>query len=239
MNELISGLRGFKFNDVHNNTIGAVMHSKLIQPPSKKKIKESVPFMNGSYDFSTISSNGQISYSERKITISLGLPANNKEHLQVLYSSVLEWLEDCGKQKLIFDVVRDYYYMAEIEDVSSFEETMEFGKLELTFVADPFKHSVEYVGSDVWDTFNFEEDYAQDVEHTISGSKSITIYNPRRPVRPTIECNSSMSIIQNGTTYNLISGTNKPYNLYLNTGANNITVNGTGTIKFIFRKESI
>ena len=31
---------------------------------AKKKIKETVPFMNGYYDFSTIGSNGEIMYEE-------------------------------------------------------------------------------------------------------------------------------------------------------------------------------
>ena len=57
-NSLISILRGITFNNIHNNTIGVVMHSKLIQSPSKKKIKMTVPYMNGDYDFSTIGSNG-------------------------------------------------------------------------------------------------------------------------------------------------------------------------------------
>lgn len=239
ISSLVSGLRGFTFNGKHNNDIGVVMHSKSIQPPPKKKVKESVPYMNGSYDFSTIGSNGEQTFSEREITIVFGLPAETKEQLQVLYSSTLEWLEDVGKQQLKFDVIKDYYYMAEVEETSSFEEVMNFGVLTVKFIADPFKMSVDYVGSDIWDTFNFEEDYAQSNEFNINGSENILLYNPRRSVNPIINCTVPMTVIQNGKTYNLYAGDNKIYGFRLNSLANNIVVNGTGKIKFIFRKESI
>lgn len=239
INSLLTGLRGFTFNDRHNNDLEVVMHSKSIQSPPKKKVKDSVPFMNGSYDFSTVGSNGEIVYSEREITIVLGLPAETKEQLQVLYSQVLEWLVDVGKQKLIFDVMKDYYFMAEVEEATSFEETMEFGKMEIKFVVDPLKYSIDYIGANIWDTFNFDEDYLQDSSYVISGSNSIILYNPGRSVRPTINCTSVMTLIQNGKSYNLDVGDNKPYGFYLTNSINNLTINGNGTINFIFRKESI
>lgn len=239
MNALISSLRGLKFNDKHNNDIGVVMNSKSIQSPPKKKIKESVPFMNGSYDFSTIASNGEIVYSERQITVVFGLPTDNKEMLQVLYSKAISWLVDVGKKKLIFDVMPDYYFMAEVEDVTSFEELMSFGTLTVTFVAEPFKHSLDYIGTNLWDTFNFEEDYLQDSSYYISGSKNITIYNPGRSIRPIINCTNPMTLVLNGKTHSLSIGDNKVYTLYLNTLSNPMVITGTGTIKFIFRKESI
>ena len=236
---LVSGLRGFTFNNKHNNDVGVVMHSKLIQPPSKKKIKESVPFMNGSYDFSTVGTNGEQTFSERDITIIIGLPAETKEQLQVLYSTTLEWLQDVGKQQLKFDVIPDYYFMAEVEEASSFDEVMEFGTLTVKFTADPFKMGVDYVGDDVWDTFNFEEDITQSNEFTINGSDTILLYNPRRPVNPIIYCSTAMIITKDGLTYNLAAGNNKIYGFRLNSLNNTIIVTGTGTIKFIFRKESL
>ena len=239
MNSLISSIRGCTFNNKHNSEIGIVMHSKLIQPPSKKKIKEVVPFMNGSYDFSTVGSNGEILYTEREIKVVFGLPAETKERLQVMYSNALEWLMDSGKQQLKFDVIKDYYFIAEVEGSSSFEEVLAFGKLEVTFIAYPFKISVDYVGGDIWDTFNFEEDYLQSNSFEINVTKDITLYNPRRPVGPIINSSASMTLIKDGKTYNIVPGDNKLYGFRLNNLANNMTINGTGTIRFIFRKESI
>lgn len=239
MNSAMYGIRGCTFNGKHNDSIGLVMHSKSIQPPPKKKIKISVPFMNGSYDFSTVGSNGEQSFSEREITIVFGLPAKTEEQLQYLYSSALEWLEDTGKQQLMFDDMFDYYYMAEVEESSSFEEVMEFGTLTVKFVVDPFKVSVDYVGEDIWDTFNFEEDYMQTDLFDVINYADITLYNPGRPANTVIHCYQSLSIIKDGYTYNLSVGDNIIPGFKMNRGINNIHINGTGRIHFMFRKEKI
>jgi predicted phage tail component-like protein len=240
MNTVMLGIQGCTFNGKHNNDIGIVMHSKSIQPPSKKKIKDSVPFMNGSYDFSTISSNGEPNFSEREITIVFGLPSETNEQLQKLYSTALEWLEDTNnKQQLIFDDMTDYYYMAEVEESSSFEQTMQFGLLTVKLVAYPFKTSIDYVGDDIWDTFNFEEDYAQTNQFDIINYATINIYNPSRSVSATIYCSVPMTITKDGVTYNLSSGNNTIYGFKINRLMNSIKINGTGRIKFMFRKESI
>jgi phage-related protein len=193
--------------------------------------------MNGSYDFSTVGSNGEISYNEREITITLGLPTDSKERLQTAYSKALEWLQDVGKSQLIFDDSKDYYYLAEVEDASSFEQVMSYGKLTVKFVADPFKIGVNLEGSDVWDTFNFDEDVAQNVEFDVTGNATVNIINVGRLVSPTINASTSMTITVGGKTYNVVSGDNKLYGLKLQPGDNTITITGTGHIKFIFRKE--
>jgi predicted phage tail component-like protein len=233
-------MRGFKFNGKHiyqDLDFKIFMQSKSIQPPSKKKVKDSVPFMDGSYDFSTVGTNGEPTYEERKITIILGLPADNKERLYMLYSKTLEWLSDAGKSQLIFDDIQDYYFMAEVEDASSFEEIMAFGNLTVEFTAEPFKKGLYLVGSEEWDTFNFEDDMMQDVEFDVVDTKTITLYNPGRTINPVINCNAVMSIVKSGVTYNLVVGDNKKYGFKLQNGANSIVINGTGHIKFLFRKE--
>lgn len=229
---------GFTYNSKHSyNDIGLIMDSKQISPPGKIKIKDTVPFMSGTYDFSTIGTNGEPVYGEREIKVILGLPTRSKEKLHVFYSQILEWLQDTGRQQLIFDDICDYYFMAEVESASSFEEMLKFGKLTVNFTCQPFKIGVNLEGSDIWDTFNFEVDVAQDTEFDITGSKTVNIINVGRLVCPTINTNASMSITFHSNTYNLAIGDNKFYDLKLQPGDNNMTVNGTGHIKFIFRKQ--
>ena len=235
MNDLRLMIRGFKFNNRHNHDEGVVMHSKSIDPPSKKKIKEPIPFTNGSYDFSTVGSSGEITYNERQITIVLGLPSSTKEALQDLYTRTLEWLMDVGKSQLIFDDVIGYYYMAEVESASTFDQVMSFGKLTVTFVAEPFKTSTEYEGSDVWDIFNFEEDMVQDMSYTVTGTSVVSIYNKGRVTTPKINCSAPMSVVVSGKTYSLATGDNTFYGMKLKNGVNEITVTGDGIIKFIFQ----
>ena len=239
MIDIISGLRGVKINGKHNKEFGIAMESASIGFPAKKKIKETVPFMNGYYDFSTIGSNGEIMYEEREIDITFGIPAWNKEELQHMYSKILEWCVDISKSQLIFDSMPDYYFEGEVIDSSTLEETMAYGKIQLKFTCEPFKKSVSYVGECLWDPFYFEEDYMVDSSFVISGSGTVGIHNPGRRVRPIINCSSSATITYNGNTYNLVAGNNEIYGLYFTTGFNQIIVNTNGTISFKFRKETL
>lgn len=240
INPLIYSLRGFTFNGVHNSEMGVFMHSRSIQPPSKRKIKETVPFMNGSYDFSTIGSNGEIIYEERDISIELGFDNDDKEALLRSYSTILDWLMNVnGKGKLVFDDSKDYYYMVDVESSSSFEEIMDFGKLTVKFTAEPFKNGVDYATNAMWDLFNFEEDYLQDSDYDIVSNKTLVIYNPKSLTKPTINCNSSMILTYNNKSYDLKVGDNTPYGLKLQNGSNNLAFVGTGHVKISFRKVSL
>jgi len=234
-------MHGITFNDKHSyNDFGLVIESEKISTPSKKTIEIDVPFMNGAYDASTIGSNGEIVYNQRKIEFTFGSKYASKKLMYSQISDVSEWLLDSGTAKLISDDIPDCYFLAKVTNEISIEETIRIGRLPVVFAADPFKYGVSLEGSNqLWDTFNFETGYLQDSEYTVSGSKTITLYNPGRIVMPTINCSVAMSITYNGTTYSLTSGDNSLYGFKLVNGANSITVNGTGTIKFNFRKQVI
>lgn len=230
---------GFSFNKKHNyNDFGLIMESKSIQSPSKKKIKMDVPFMNGSYDFSTVGSNGEITYTERNITMVLALPTLSKQRLHVLYSKVLEWLQGTGQNKIIFDDIPDYYFMGEVETSSAFEEVAVYGKLTVTFICEPFKTGTSIEGTNqLWDTFNFETDYLQITDFDVAGSKNITIYNLGRSVSPMISASVAMSVTINGNTFSLSKGDNTDFMFKLKNGANTIVATGNGKIGFYFRKQ--
>lgn len=231
---------GITFNDKHSDEdFGFYVESKVIQSPAKKKIKIDVPGMNGDYDFSTVNSNGEITYDTRDITVNFGIATKNKQLLYIKYTKLLAWLLDAPKSELIFDDIRDYYFIAEVEQTSTLEEVLKFGKVAVKFIADPFKTGVDYAMDNLWDTFNFEEDYLQDGDFDIVGTKTVTIYNPGRFVIPTINVNAAMSIIYNNITYNLVTGDNKVYGFKLVNGANSLVINGSGHIKFLFRKRAI
>lgn len=231
---------GFKFNNLHSyKDYGLILDTKQILPPAKQKIKESIPFMSGTYDFSTIGTNGEQVYGEREVKVVLGLPTKNKERLHILYSQILEWLQDTERQKLVFDDVCDYYFMADVENASTFEEMLRFGKLTVIFTCQPFKTGVDLEGNKEWDTFNFEVDVLQEVEFDVVSTKTVNIINVGRLVCPTINTNANMSIVFNNKTYNLVAGDNKFYNLKLVNGDNNFIINGNCHINFVFRKEVI
>jgi len=230
---------GVTFNEKHSfNDFGLFVMGKSIQPPGKKKIKVDVPGMSGNYDFSTVASNGEIVYNTREIIIKFAVDAINVKQLFVKCSKILEWLQDCGQQKLIFDDISDYYFIAEVEAIPTLQQIIMFGELEVKFVADPFRTSIDYVG-DIWDTFNFEEDIVQDVEFDVVGAKTVSIYNAGRLITPIIVCNARMDISIGGGIYSLAIGDNKVYGLNFKNGYNSIDISGTGSIYFKFKKVRI
>lgn len=231
---------GITFNNKHSyHDFGFYVESKSIQSPSKKKIKVEVPGMNGYYDFSTIASAGEIVYNNREITVKFGIPSKSKSILYIQYSDILAWLLDVGKSKLIFDDIKDYYFNAEVESTNTLEEVIRFGKLEVKFIAEPFKTSIDNVGADIWDSFNFEEDIVQTNEFDVVTMSTVSIYNAGRAVTPIINSSTIMSIIISGKTYNLLTGDNNILGLKLSSGYNDITINGTGHIKILFKKVRI
>jgi phage-related protein len=176
-------------------------------------------------------------YGERIIKVGFNFIERTRAAMYIKYSKTMEWLFESGQNKLIFTDMPDYYYMAEVENAPSFEEiTMRAGRFEVEFIAEPFKNGVDYAGNNLWDPFNFEEDYLQESEFDIIGSRTMTVYNPGRAVVPVINVNSSMTVTMGTHTSNLSIGDNIDYGFKLQQGANTINIVGTGHIKILFRK---
>ncbi|MCR3759145.1 phage tail family protein [Clostridium felsineum] len=236
---------GFSFNGKHSITdMGVIMEYKKIQPPAKKKLKLAVPYMNGMYDFSTIGSGGEQVFEQRTINVKIDLLGRDKtkEDLQKLYSRVCEWLLNCSKSKLVFDDDTGFFYMAEVENISSWEETWYWGFMEFVFTCDPFKYGATYYGSDLlWDNLDFDlPDYIQQSRFTISGTQTVYLYVPwGHSFTPNVVVDSNMTCTLNN--YTATFGINSPidYGFRLLNGTNVITITGNGNIEFQFRKEML
>lgn len=208
------------------------------QPPTPNVIKIEVPFMNGSYDFSTIGSFGEITYQDRKISTSFQFVSKNKAEMLTRYSQILQWLMTPGKQKLIYSNDLGRYYMAKVDETPSWDSLVRTGTLKVDFVADPFKYKLSQEGEDIWDDFNFLTDKAQYTnEFTVAGTTAVTMYNGGMNVTPIINSTTNMTLIFEGKTYSLVPGDNTLYGLRLKNGENTLSVNGTGTIIIKFREQ--
>lgn len=230
---------GLTFNDKHSfNEFGLIMYSKN-RPvlPEIKDASEELPGMDGEYDYSEVNPDKEVKYKARPIDIEFSLKEPNPKLLRIKANKIAAWLA-CGEKQLIFDDEPDKYYLAKVVNKLDLDnQIVTVKRFTAQFRCRPFKFGLYLEGADIWDTFNFEEDVSQKVEFNVTGSSVVTIINVGRKVIPTINVNANMSIILGGTTYNLIAGDNKFYDLKLMNGNNQITVNGTGYIKFIYRKE--
>lgn len=100
---------GIKKDNKHSyNDFGIKILSRSISIPSKRKIKDTVPFMNGSYDFSLLY--GEQTYDEREITYTFSLPKKDKVKLNMLKIKIIEWLYDGIQSKLYDDQIPGFYF---------------------------------------------------------------------------------------------------------------------------------
>ena len=232
------------FNTLSNyKDFGAYLNFFTPQPPEPKIIKQSVPFMNGSYDFSTVGTNGEIVFNDRKIECSLEFVGKSKGELMNIYNRLMEWLL-VEKSELIYTGEADMKYMARVEEVPSFEMFFALGgTLKFNFVAEPFKQSVNLVNDLIpWDTFNFLVDYLAPTSFDVLENQNITVYNPGRTVSPKINVTKNMTIIRDGLVLDLLTGDNINKSFKLLHGINVINIGacvGNASIFFIFGRTSL
>ena len=229
---------GITYNNKHSfNDLGlTVLNTRVIETPSKIKITETIPFMNGSYDFSNLY--GSNCYNERKLEYEFLIKARNSTELEFKRMQVDQWLLSSNtKTPLIDDNIEGYYYNAECIS-TDFEDMNNIGKLKAIFTAYPFKISSEYEGNNLWDSFNFELDVLQDTKFTVNNTSNVSIYNSSIiDIEPEIIASSQFEITLDNKKYVVEAGTSKDYRFKLKKGSNNLTLKGNGTIEFRFRKE--
>ena len=231
-------LYGLTFNGRHSSEFGLVMFSRN-RPilPEPKIVAEDLPGMDGEYDFSAANPDGEVKYKPRMQDIDFTLKERNPTRLRVKANQIAAWLS-CGEQILIFDDEPDKFYLAMVANKLDLDnQILSIKKFTVHFKCRPMKYGVNIEGSDIWDTFNFEEDVVQEVEFDVAGSKVLKIINTGRTVRPTINVDAPMDITFGGVTYSLIPGDNIIYGVRLAPGENQLTITGTGHIKILFRKE--
>jgi phage-related protein len=230
---------GFKFLGHHTKEYNLILLERSAPTPEEKKIKESVPFMQGDYDFSMIL--GERIYENRTLTFTFTLFEDSYEYRKVDETALANWLMKGGYEPLYDDHAPNYYYMAKCTSVQVEDNTAERRLIvTITFDAYPFKISMLAEGHDIWDEFNFELDVSQPVEFTVNDSLYINLLNVGScGVVPTVTASAPMTIRKNGFTYQVPQGESRSESFRLEIGENPMTVKGNGTIKFTFYKELI
>lgn len=217
------------------NDFGLTVRDTTTETKKKNKTLVKIPFMNGSYDFSSLY--GGQTYEEETRVYEFNLIAKDKYDLEIQKMKLSEWLLDGGQVEIYDDLLVGYHRLAECIDLS-FEENHNYAKVIANFRAYPFKICDGYEGDDVWDTFNFELDVAQDVKFTVESVKSeVLINNGSNVVTPVVICSAPMSVTLDNKTFKFPKGENQDYRFRLKKGDNSLKIEGVGTIEFKFRKE--
>lgn len=239
---------GFQQGKHHTEDFGLMCTEKVVGFPKKQKITVKPPFSNQVIDFSNIYGN-QI-FEERPLTYKFvyegfaGGDDGTRNKLYHVWTRVVNWLMSFNtKTRLYDDAMKEYYYLADVQEEPSFDELYYEGTLTVTFTAYPFRIYELEEGSDIWDDFDFELDIAQVVKHEVSGTTQIVLYNVgTNAISPSIKLKKKSEIFiltYKDRTYFLEDGITDNPRILLNPGRNVFLTNGEGTIEFIFYKELI
>lgn len=228
---------GFKRDGIHTKEYKMWLVERSAPTPEEKAITESVPFMQGHFDFSTILG-GRV-YENRPLTYQFEILERDYLTRKIFQTSLENWLMKGGYEPLYDDHAPEYHYLAKCESVETADA---YGGLtvNIEFDAYPFKIAELAEGNDIWDTFNFELDVAQVTKFSVNGSVNIILYNVgANNLTPAIKATAPMTIIKDGVSYSIPAGETNSYEFVLCQGENPMSIRGNGAIEFLFYKELI
>ena len=228
-------IEGFKVKGTHTAEYGMWLVERYAPTPQEKEILESVPFMQGEYDFSSIL--GARVYNNRQLSYKFEIINTDYQNRKNVQTSIENWLMNNNHAELHDDHALEYTYYAKCTSVNV---TDAHGGLsvDIEFTAYPFKRGYLLEGNDIWDSFNFLLDVSQTTEFVVNGTQNITLYNAgANLISPVIIASSEIEIVKGNQTYIVQPGETKSVEFALVVGENNMTLKGNGSIEFRFRKE--
>lgn len=147
--------------------------------PKKVKLLRDVPFSNVEYDFSTIY--GEQTYENRLVKYTINIVHKGSIEnigMHSVANQIIDWVLSSDTMKPLFDEQDpDYHFLGEVRDEPALADSFKFGKLSVTFNCYPYRIKNLPEGNDVWDSFNFETDIAQNVKYDVQETRTINLIN--------------------------------------------------------------
>lgn len=224
---------GVKFGDYHSfKDFGLYPKSKMIvSPPKVREVYVEVAGADGDLDL-TEALIGRPNFDSRDAKFEFTVIG--RERWDSVYTSLMNTIHGCD-MRVVLDDDPYWYYNGRVQ-VDAFSTSKHNAIITVTGVFDPYKKSLK--GNSLmwlWDTFNFETDVARDyAELVVDGTLTTTIVGSKMPVTPVIEVSSDMSLLFNGTTYQLTTGRNRIAGMTLVDQEYQMTFTGNGTVSVEF-----
>ena len=109
-----------------------------IGEPTKKEIKDTVPFFNGTYDFSKI--NGELYWNERELEYAFEIIADTPEELERKKTAFKNWVMNVMEEKLYDPYITDYHFWATFKDIDpADDESLNKTTITVKFTAYPYQ----------------------------------------------------------------------------------------------------
>lgn len=209
---------GIRIKDLHSyGNFGLELKSRKIGLPKKKSIRQTVPFMNGYYDFSAL--NDAPAWDERIIEYSFDVINDSPAELDHFVSYVLNWLGSVHDDDIFDDTVYGYHWHGSYEEANvEWDDSGMHAEINVSFVVHPFKIA------------NEPTEY-----NLVAGTHKV--HNLGMTVAP-YALSDANAAIQIGTYVSSIpANTTIQLEIDLVRGENTVVVTGEGTVKLSFYEE--
>ena len=203
---------GITINGKHSfRDFGLYISSRDISPPTKKSVRQSVPFMSGFYDFSALP--GFTSWESRQLTYTFDISEWDISEMDEKRSAVLGWLASVQNTDIYDDSISGYHINGSYDGVQSVEDWAA-AELTVTFVCQPL--------------FVANSATTQTIQDT-----TVTINNDCRLFDVTAAATADASITIGNKTISIPAGTSVKLPDITAYGATEITAVGTVALSFV------
>lgn len=202
----------------------ASIAGRHIGEPTKKKIKDTVPFSNITHDFSKI--NGELYWNERELEYEFEIIADTPEELERKKTAFKNWVMNVMEEKLYDPYIPDYHFLATFDDIDpADDESLEKTTITVKFTAYPYQIA--------------NDPTVYDFTIPAGTEKTISIINGSiHRVTPTIIIDATATLTVDDTIYKIPAGEITDSRFELTEGGNAWTVKNendaecTVTVKF-------
>ena len=231
---------GFTFGGYSSADNGMFLISRDAPTPSEKEITESVPYMQGVYDFSQLNG-GERYFNNREITYQVMLFEKDYPTRKYAEQEIKRQLMPLGIQPLYDSHDNGYHWMGKCKSVTV-DDDAEKGTLSCTIVFDcyPFAIYNSAEGSDIWDDVYFPHWVFQETKYSVNGSQKVKLYNiGSHSVEVEVVVSGDIKIKTSDSFVQLSSGSYTDTGLVFVLGENDVTLSGYGTVEFKFYREEM
>ena len=209
-------MHGITFGTLHSyRDLNLILSKKEIgSPPIKKKLQE-VEGADGVLDYTDFFGGPKYGNVTHKFTFSTISP--KKEQL-AHFSRVKNALHG-RKMTITLDEEPGYFYVGRL-DVSSFTDERGIGKITVEADCEPWKYKQDVTA----------------VQFDVDGSMVVRLQNSRKHVVPIITTFSDMAFTVDGVTYAHEAGVFEIPEMEFREGENEITITGTGNVRFVYQE---
>lgn len=212
---------GIRIKDKHSfRDFGLYLKSREVSLPTKKSIRETVPFFNGYYDFSAL--NGAPAWDSRTVSYRFDVIADCPIELENQTVKILDWLCNVHEENIYDDAMPLHHWIGSYDTCSlSWEESGGQVEIAVTFVCHPFRIAKEAT------------------EYVLKSGVQYTIVNHGMSVTPIVRSTKGAAI-QIGSYVNSIPA-GEPYKLKINLerGENTVMATGEADVVLGFYEELI